>query len=651
MKVKSLFAASLAAMSLFSCSNEIEDLNSGANLAPGDAMISIDLGGKTTYSTEELETKIHNGHARLFTKAGAGETSTEIKLTDLNIDKDGKKFTAKILADDFVSGTEANLYFYINSNINTSLTEEFLKVIHAGTPLDRGLSGGIPATSITPVTLTSGSTVTSLTELKRSASRIGAVAAEGYKLSDLNGYAVTISNYSTNGFLFATDTQPFLGADGTAITINLDGDAANMYKGSETVGYIYPSEAVEVVVAKGSETRRTSFTAKAGKNYILKIKPKPQGSDGNFDWDIAIEDWETVDGGEVDFSRSEKATVDLMDRLHEYCVKGGEGIVDFPSGISMPSQDLNDFVLEGTNNPVLSAKLVSTSLETIGEVSENNPLSVTLEGINMTVNTLAGYSGSPVTRIVELTFKSGIVRDLHIRLNPKAVLPEPEPTDDLEAVLISMGGNRWMPFNTSGDYNTDLATASAILETEGATIAEKVVNYAYAGEWEQYEKVSGHFFLGNGIKCPTGYRVASVSDYENLGGAPVPNTGETKWLAGTDYVKVDQPEDLPLATFASVTKELPENPGGMHEKKLNWYWTMTNKETGKVLPFIGCYTTGQTNTNNIWSLSNPGHGFALFTGDRSGSGHVRVSFYINGVNRNVIYNGKTDISYVRCVKQ
>lgn len=69
MKVRNLFAASLAAVSFFSCSNEIDELNSGASLAPGDALISIDLGGgKTTYSTTTKEGAILQGSAKLFKK-------------------------------------------------------------------------------------------------------------------------------------------------------------------------------------------------------------------------------------------------------------------------------------------------------------------------------------------------------------------------------------------------------------------------------------------------------------------------------------------------------------------------------------------------------------------------------------------------------
>lgn len=526
MKVRNLFAASLAAMSFFSCSNEVDELNSGTSLAPGDALISIDLsGGKTTYSTIDKEGAIVQGSAKLF-KAGG----TEIELTDPKFE--GTRFTAKISADKFTAGEEARLYLYANSPIRTGrTTQSSFRNILANTTLDYDLSDGLPVSGVKVLTLQAGAIQPQTLNLTRRASRLGATVAAGYNLSDLKDYKVTVLNYRRNGYLFNGGT----GADFSTVAEpserTLTGNASNMYNGTETTHYLYPSTNVAVrITAPDDSERDVTFSPEAGKNYILTITPTVgSGEDegeASLGWNVTIDEWAQDNNGmEVDFTPMES---------------------------------------------------------------------------------------------------------------------------NLEKLLVEIGGNRWMPFNTSGSLATDEETATAILTqadaAEGTTGIDKLHMYAEKSK-ANYEKIAGKFFTAIGAisACPGGYRIANEADYAALVGATTLPNDDSKWVKNTTFSNgvtlVQTGFRYPITVPSILT---------------GWYWNFLQGDNNEIeLPFIGAHFNQPSNSHTVPANSTQ-RGFALWTGELaagSTTNYIRFAPWNDGLAKNTVAHGINTTAYVRCVKK
>ena len=526
MKVRNLFAASLAAMSFFSCSNEVDELNSGTSLAPGDALISIDLsGGKTTYSTIDKEGAIVQGSAKLFKAGGA-----EIELTDPKFE--GTRFTAKISADKFTAGEEARLYLYANSPIRTGrTTQSSFRNILANTTLDYDLSDGLPVSGVKVLTLQAGAIQPQTLNLTRRASRLGATVAAGYNLSDLKDYKVTVLNYRRNGYLFNGGT----GADFSTVAEpserTLTGNASNMYNGTETTHYLYPSTNVAVrITAPDDSERDVTFSPEAGKNYILTITPTVgSGEDegeASLGWNVTIDEWAQDNNGmEVDFTPMES---------------------------------------------------------------------------------------------------------------------------NLEKLLVEIGGNRWMPFNTSGSLATDEETATAILTqadaAEGATGIDKLHMYAEKSK-ANYEKIAGKFFTAIGAisACPGGYRIANEADYAALVGATTLPNDDSKWVKNTTFSNgvtlVQTGFRYPITVPSILT---------------GWYWNFLQGDNNEIeLPFIGAHFNQPSNSHTVPANSTQ-RGFALWTGELaagSTTDYIRFAPWNDGLAKNTVAHGINTTAYVRCVKK
>lgn len=526
MKVRNLFAASLAAMSFFSCSNEVDELNSGTSLAPGDALISIDLsGGKTTYSTIDKEGAIVQGSAKLFKAGGA-----EIELTDPKFE--GTRFTAKISADKFTAGEEARLYLYANSPIRAGrTTQSSFRNILANTTLDYDLSDGLPVSGVKVLTLQAGAIQPQTLNLTRRASRLGATVAAGYNLSDLKDYKVTVLNYRRNGYLFNGGT----GADFSTVAEpserTLTGNASNMYNGTETTHYLYPSTNVAVrITAPDDSERDVTFSPEAGKNYILTITPTVgSGEDegeASLGWNVTIDEWAQDNNGmEVDFTPMES---------------------------------------------------------------------------------------------------------------------------NLEKLLVEIGGNRWMPFNTSGSLATDEETATAILTqadaAEGATGIDKLHMYAEKSK-ANYEKIAGKFFTAIGAisACPGGYRIANEADYAALVGATTLPNDDSKWVKNTTFSNgvtlVQTGFRYPITVPSILT---------------GWYWNFLQGDNNEIeLPFIGAHFNQPSNSHTVPANSTQ-RGFALWTGELaagSTTDYIRFAPWNDGLAKNTVAHGINTTAYVRCVKK
>lgn len=206
-------------------------------------------------------------------------------------------------------------------------------------------------------------------------------------------------------------------------------------------------------------------------------------------------------------------------------------------------------------------------------------------------------------------------------------------TQDLDALLVKMGGLTWMPFNTSGILATDVAIA------KGITMAGGIVNYAYAS-LANWAKVSGTFFKGKtvlaGTVCPAGYRVPALSEYTTLFGSAVPvRPGSIpKWLLATP---LDGSHTLPNGVLHATPRS---NSLGV----MNTYWTFV--ADGKTLYFVGSGMNGMEGSN-VATVLNLGLGIWTST-ERSPGNVERISPWDDGWANNATTLEVT--AKVRCVK-
>ena len=220
---------------------------------------------------------------------------------------------------------------------------------------------------------------------------------------------------------------------------------------------------------------------------------------------------------------------------------------------------------------------------------------------------------------------------------------------NLEKLLVEIGGNRWMPFNTSGSLATDEETATAILTqadaAEGANGIDKLHLYVQKSK-ANYEKIAGKFFTAIGAMnaCPAGYRIANLADYAALAGLTVVPNDNSKWAKNTTF---SNGVTLVQSGFSYPTITVPAELRG-------WYWNFiqgTNFETE--LPFIGAHFNQPSGSHTVPATSTQ-RGFAIWTGELvpgTTADYYRVAPFYDGWAKNTVTHGVNTTAYVRCVKR
>lgn len=277
----------------------------------------------------------------------------------------------------------------------------------------------------------------------------------------------------------------------------------------------------------------------------------------------------------------------------------------------------------GDNMQVTSERIASDVVEIEGE----KVLGDWRHTVRMTLN---ANLNDPNPRETDVTLASAGAKISTFRVRQGGV-----DTQVLEEMLVEVGGQKWMPFNTSGTLAGDVATAKEI-KTAG-----DIVTYAYA-RVENFRKVSGTFFSGTNVlaqrACPSGYRVPRLEEYTQLFGQAIPvRPGTTpKWLA-------DNPTDGNMQLPNGVLNAIP------HANTLNVmpvYWTFVSSG-GQTLPFVGASHGGTEGTNQSLDMNS---GLGIWTStERKSDSLERVAPWEDGWANNE--TSKTAISLVRCVKE
>lgn len=514
-RITSLLTVTLAAMSFFSCSNEIETPENGQMLNPGDAQISIGLGnGVTSYSTEILEGIINDGSGNLFKADGS-----EISLKGAKIETVAGKmmFTATVTAGSFTEGEKAKLYLYVNgkdklSSTATGTAEAKFAASIVSTELTRDLGAGLPAGfGPTEVTLKGGTPIMKSVALKRAAARVGAVSVSG---ASIVGYKVTLNGVNTkSGAIF---TAPIAGTAADKVERTLDGITTGMYKTSETVGYVYPSTGSTLTVApptgKG-DPKTLPFVPVAGKNYTVNITPA-KTDDATFNWEVTLTEWDSA-SGDIDMDFDNKSKLKLNNAFTEGVVSVKGGQLEIASdGNTSSTIDLINLVGNPDAGHILSADVFEVGTRGFAD----NSISIDNgENGKVTIKypTLFKADGKKFTFTVSL-FKVAdgtLVEAINI---PAVIKPILLP----EGFLVDMGSDlNFTALNTQGSIAEDIALFNKVNATSTTgTFTEKLTSYMKKGATQFAEVVGAKFAdkVAAQTVCPAGFKLPSQADYKKL---------------------------------------------------------------------------------------------------------------------------------------
>lgn len=518
-KLMNLFAASFAAATLFSCSNEVEGPAVGNALNPGEAGIEIDLGGgKTTYSTEQQEKDILNGSGKLFTSDGV-----EIPFKGVPSIQNGK-FIATVVLPEGKPIVDANLFLYANTGdtpivpattIGASAMDNFANAT-AAVALTRDMAS-LPAGLQTTITLNEGSNNTANeTALKRSVSRIGARAGGAASIA---GFKVSFDKANISGStLFKGSTDV---AAGSIPEYALTGSTTGTGN-TEAIAYMYPSMDVEVTITPLTGSPAIiEFSPELNKNYTLVITPvDPTDPEGSTDFTVTIEEWGTGGDVDVDFNG---ITLPLKTD------------VVLPAGISLKDNKLHIAAGTVAANPAtgivfpLDELLAGTGFEEIIGIApvESFPAPTRVSSAAYTISKDKRFAiglddNSSGTRVYaltnygkDITYKVAVMNanmDFgYINFVVKG-LPENFLTSFAGLELMSIA------LTISSDVTTTSIDVTAGIVEEvnaatGASWAEKLVNFTNISV-ENYNKVKGTGFNSGGYagKCPAGFRAPKTAD-------------------------------------------------------------------------------------------------------------------------------------------
>ena len=541
MKFTKFLAATMAAVTIASCSEQVTDL--GGNTQPGDAVLSFKVGtsGGTTYATETQETAVNSLTAFLKYKNGSNvDAVMQVATTTAGVSAtlpDGT-FTpgaAKLylIANKAVTAaTEADILALTDNKVIYSNNAGALEIDATGMTATRELNIDLQAGTVNTGMIAGGGAVTGEVTLKRIAARVYASSTTA-TATDIAGYKVDFAGTTSQANLFSyagsgTGTAP--------ATYTITGVATGQYpqaNPTEAVGYVYPSTTdVTITVTHPADakiTREIKFKPVANKNYKLLITPS-SGTTLNFTVKLAEYEDENLD--EADFGVTTKqAFVDAL-TVPAGVTAAGETITidsyaDFSTGTDIDLADLG----YGIGIAFGSIDKIEVASPVTRAIDASNYLKVTTSGKKMTLKTVPNTSGNDISVKVIVTGTGDSYEDpgKTIKTSFDVVLSS-VPANLLEAMdeaTVDMKGVKWVMFGTSSDLKQDLQRALDIKNAGGFTLAtlQNVSNKALFLNSKAITATAS---------CPKGYRVPTMNDFYALLGEHRPEAGagtSGKWLA------------------------------------------------------------------------------------------------------------------------
>lgn len=532
MRFTKILAATMAAMTIMSCSEQVEDF--GANIQPGDAVLSFKVGtnGGTTYATAGQEATVKSlvAYVQYADPKGGADHITAMDIANATASITLKNGTYKPDAD-------AKVYFIANmpgaAGVTTEAGLRELSDSKAIYKLDGDSlllhADGMTATRVLGIKLTAGRidagtivddqspVAAGKVPLRRLAAR---VYAESTTSADaIAGYTVEFSALSGSAKLFSNE------GSGTGVSVgkySIKGkNFESQYGKAEAVGYVYPSNTpVIITVSNGGKAQIVEFQPKSNKNYKLKITPS---NELNPSFTVTIEEYDK-DGEDidVDFTR-EMIPFNKESLVEGLTLVGANAIAVQEVGVGTASTflDLAGFLAADIN--LIRVELVSQPT-TYSNIAEEFPVTSNNERLKFDWHeTIFRLSFMPNNTGEALSYKfkyvyrgaaAGAKADSTYVTFTQAPL---YPKD----FSVKVGNNEWMSFNTqnTGNYVDDIAVYNKINAVAGATFFDKMVSFAalsvanndlLAGNYSKGEAGTYGTFVCNVPTCPIGYAVPST---------------------------------------------------------------------------------------------------------------------------------------------
>lgn len=535
MKISKFLAATMAAMTIVSCSEQVTDL--GGNIQPGDAVLSFNVGtnGGTTYATDAEETAVKSLSAFLQYKDGKGIAKLQ-KLSGATTT--GLKVT---LSDGTYTPGSATLYFVGNMPAATATTEEeLLKLVDIKdiyTSDGKALTlhaEGMTATSKVIIDLKSGPVNTGTgvgangaVTLKRLAARVYAASGTA-KATDITGYKVDFLNVGTGANLFSYAGNGVLGAAPKQYLIS--GAGTGQHGGLEAVGYLYPSatDVTITVTAPDGKTKPVTFKPEANKNYKLLITPtKNNGAELDFSVSLAPYD----NGSDLDANFTEKQlSVAAGVKLPAGVTVGtnGELVIDGPLGTSTTGVQIKFADLfagkpeaslksNGINIPSTLAltneyKVSSDGMFAVGDKTDELGIDlVALRNYDSDKTyfaKFAGYMNNDQTTTTDYAIKV-VLKGMN--------LPENFTTN--------IAGVEFMSVGYQGDLASTKALVAAVEAMSGSKFFDKAKTYVNSVQSDVNSvKMKGKVYTGTDFYnkrntlCPAGFAVPTIDQITSVFG-------------------------------------------------------------------------------------------------------------------------------------
>lgn len=539
MKFTKLFAASMAVLTLASCSKDmVETPDSGLpNLKPGDALITFNLSGKTSsYATDAQEKAIENKQYKLYAADG-----TEIPTTD-NTSTDNNKLTLVVDATEMENhwGTNMNLVVVANA-ADVALPNAYSGVaaLTVSKTLDLAATGGLPAAVDVPINMTRDGVKHEVdannkaNQLRRAVSRI--YVQKGANASgSINGARVTITGTNNAARLFGTD---YTGAATTlSYTQEVKGETA------QPIAYVYPSPVgvqVNVVLGNSNRTIILKNPLLHNSNYALTITPLPS-TNGEIDFDLSFEDWGDGDDFDLDFNDPQTLKPDgtLQGSLVDYTLESGKLISPVfgslnPTGnsvaeISVPVTDLFN-VKEGTTLTFTGATLAAAAGRSgDGSISADGQFKVWVDGGNLKFKLIPNYNTSDNKEYqTQLTLTSNSSSDTYTEVVTFVSKPVYDKdffydVDGVSLTTLMLG----KPKDDSADDKSKIAFVNGVLEeirpNSTETVTQEMMRTFLIAKlnisYNEYAKYVQGGDKAGAISCPYGSRIPTTEElYKILG--------------------------------------------------------------------------------------------------------------------------------------
>lgn len=537
MRLINLFTVSLAAMTFFSCSNDMDEPVKGDFLNPGEARIEFDLtGGKTTYATADQEKAIKDKLYALYSQGG--DSIGYVKNSTDNLNK--VSFTISAANVKKYKGQPVTLAVATNvKQYGVTMPENSaLPVLIVGdqTTDDKGgVAKGLSASASVEFVLAEGVNTIPSKKLVRVTARLGV------KGTGISGYKVKYTSKPSakllpNGVSTETNT-------GYTHTYAIAADPTET--NGVAIGYAYPQNEAFTVEVTSPDAMKKTVTIPAlvsNHSYGIIILPKKPGTGtgtGSGDFAIEIADWGTDSDTNVDFTAN---SIPLTLKPGATVPKG----FSITDGKLFVESTLERLTLVDLTN-IFNQKVVGIGAPSFtpptfaveagtSAISPDGKLKVAMdseENAGMYFQALYNYGADKTYKIYCKYSDTGRpTENAYFDITVKGF-------NYPESFTETFDGAEFAQVNTTGSRVGDINLFNKINVKTGATFAQKVVAYVNRDPVKRKEVLGKQFSVTTVRQpgtCPDGFTVPTMNELSKIFGKPFATTPFKRQLVlGTPY--------------------------------------------------------------------------------------------------------------------